>query len=223
IPGGLSKRFDPYDNMLDVLEILIAKHNLFKYRDLDLTDENWENRFYTDGRNPHIIVFAEKNGFVRFLQEIQREYGISSISLGGAPSHLSTEYFVEGLAKRMEKIPPMVLFSITDYDPSGYFIARAFQKQMESQRVKVLENISLIKPEYYTKEELEIFRFPIPSKYKKRIESWMKEEGGIDGKPFGIEADSMPKARLREVLAEKIEPFLEKGEEKKDKGRGGRG
>ena len=135
IPGALSTRFNPYAEMLNALETFIVELKLFKYRDLDIVDTKWENRWYTDGRNPHLLVFAEKDGFVRFLPEVHRKYDVTTVALGGSPSHLSNEYLVEGLRKRLETIDPLVLFSITDYDPSGLFIQRAFAQQLKNKDI----------------------------------------------------------------------------------------
>lgn len=208
IPGALSKRSDPYDEMLDALEIFIVEQKLFRYRDLDLIDENWENRWYTDGRNPHLLVFSEKTGFVRFLQETHRRYGLTAVALGGSPSHLSTEYLIEQLRLLVDPLEPLILFGITDYDPSGFFISRSFRKQLRNQSVEVAEYHNLIEPAHYTQDEMEMFRFPIPSKYRTRIAPWMEETGGLNGQPFGLEADSMPKQRLRILLEEQIRPYL---------------
>jgi len=202
------RQSDPYDAMCDALQLLVIELKLFRYRQLELVDENWENRWFTDGRNPQLLVFAEKTGFVMFLQKAQRHYGITTIALGGAPSQLSTEYLCSQLREKIGTIEPLVLFGITDHDPSGAIISSSFQDQLLHQDVEVVEYHNLIKPAHYTEQELEYFRFPIPSKYRGRIESWMNESGGIDGQPFGLEADSMPKSRLWDLLAEQIKPYL---------------
>jgi hypothetical protein len=208
LPELQSAKTDPYHEMLNVLETFTAELKLFKYRDLDIIDENWENRWYTNGRNPHIIFFAEKNGFIRILQEVHEKYGVTTISLGGFPSHLSSEYLVEGLRKRIQKIEPIVLLGITDFDPSGYFIERSFSQQLTNQGLEINSSQSLITPDQYTKSSLEIFQYPIPSKYPARIRNWLKETGGINGEPFGLESDSMPKVQLRKLIHQRITPHL---------------
>lgn len=203
-----SYRVDPYDKMSDALEIFVTKLHLFHYRDLGLIDENWENRWFTDGRNPHLLVFSEKTGFVFFLQQIQRQYGLTAVALGGSPSHLSTEFLCFRLKEQLRELEPLLLFGITDFDPSGFFIQRSFQSQLENQGIEVHKLHSLIEPSHYTEEELEYFSFPVPSRYKARISSWMEESGGIAGEPFGLEADSMPQERLQRILSEEIRPYL---------------
>jgi hypothetical protein len=181
IPEAQEAKSDPYNETLNALETFIVQLRLFHYRDLELVDENWENRWYTDGRNPHLMVFAEKNGFVMFLQQVSRQYGLTSVALGGSPSHLSSEYLVEQLRKRIGAVEPLALFGVADYDPSGAVIGRCFREQLENQGVEVSACFDLIEPSAYSAEELELFRFPIPSKYPARIKNWRKEKGGIGG------------------------------------------
>lgn len=208
IPEARTARQDPYEELLNAMETFVVKLRLFRYRDLELVDERWENRFLTDGRNPHLLVFAEKSGFVMFLQEASRQYGVTAVALGGSPSHLSTEYLVEQLRKRIGKIEPLILFGITDYDPSGFDISRTFREQLLHQGLRVLEVHSLITPDAYTQEELGLYRFPVPSTYRTRVERWLKEGGGLEGQAFGLEADSLPKPRLRTRLAKSMTPYL---------------
>ena len=201
-------KFDAYKDMLDALELFITELEFFKYRDLEIIDNDWENRWYSDGRNPHLLVYAEKDGFIRILQEFHQKYGITALALGGSPSHMGSEYLVEQMRKKLGPLKPLTLFNIVDYDPSGYFIQREFEKQLWHQDVYVMESIPLILPEYYSQEEIEIFKYPVPSEYEKRVENWMEQSNGIQGEPFGLEADSMPKSKLRKLFHKQIEPFL---------------
>lgn len=208
LPEVKETRTDPYEELLNALELFVVRLRLFRYRDLELVDERWENRWLTDGRNPHLLVFAEKNGFVRFLQEISRQYGVTTVALGGSPSHLSSEYLAEQLRKHLGKVEPLVLFGICDYDPSGFDIARNFREQLAHQGLGILETHTLITPRAYSPEELSLFQFPVPSKYKARVSRWLKEGGGIGEQALGLEADSLPKPRLRRRLAELLTPYL---------------
>lgn len=208
LPEANEARTDPYQELLNAMELFVVKLGLFRYRDLELVDERWENRWFTDGRNPHLLVFAEKNGFVMFLQEQSLKYGLTAVALGGSPSHLSSEYLCEQLRKRIGKVEPLVLFGIADFDPSGFDIARTFREQLEHQGLKILETHALITPKSYSPQELTLFQFPVPSTYKVRVSRWLQEGGGIEGKAVGLEADSLPKTRLRQRLAELITPYL---------------
>lgn len=210
IPGGLGTTFDPYAEMLDVLEVFVGELGIFRYRDLEIIDGDWHNRFYSKGRNAHIIVFAEKDGFIRFLEEVHEKYDVTAVALGGAASHVATEYLVEGLRERFGRaLGPLVLIGITDYDPSGYFIHEAFQRQLEGHGLEIKASMPLIQPDKYSDKEKVIYSFEVPSYYKARLQTWMDRTNGIDGWPLGLEADSMPKTHLRELLDEKLEPFYE--------------
>jgi len=195
---------EPYGEMINELEYFIFDLKLFRYEDFGLLDERWENRFFSDGRHPNILVFAEKNGFVKWLQEVSRKFGVHGMALGGSPSHLSTEYLVSQLRKKFKSFEPLVLFGITDYDPSGADIAASFREQLERQDVAVEALHQLVEPSLFLPEELTNYRFPVPAKYPTRIQRWLREGGGLDGQAFGLEADSLPKDRLLRTLSEKL-------------------
>lgn len=199
---------DPYGEMINELEYFVFDLKLFRYEDFGLLDERWENRFFSDGRHPNILVFAEKNGFVKFLQEVSRKFGVHAMALGGSPSHLSTEYLVSQLRKKFKSFEPLVLFGITDYDPSGADIAASFREQLERQDVSVAELHQLVEPGLFLPDELDNFRFPVPAKYPGRIRRWLKEGGGLGGQAFGLEADSLPKDRLLGRLSAGLRPYL---------------
>ena len=199
---------DPYDEMINALEYFVVDLKLFRYEDLGLVDERWENRFFSDGRNPHLLVFAEKNGFVKWLQEVSRKFGVHAMALGGSPSHLSTEYLVTQLRKKFAKFEPLVLFGVVDYDPAGADIAAAFREQLERQGVKVAGLHSLVEPKAFLPQEIEAFRFQVPGKYPTRVQRWLKEGGGVGGQAFGLEADSLPKQRLLEGISARMVPYL---------------
>lgn len=195
---------DPYDEMLNAMEFFVVDLKLFRYEDFGLVDERWENRFFSDGRKPNVLVFAEKNGFVKFLQEVSRKFGVHAVALGGSPSHLSTEFLVSQLRKKFTSFEPLVLYGITDYDPSGADIAASFREQLERQGVEVASMRQLVEPKAFLAEELTTFRFPVPSKYPARVQRWLNDGGGLGGQAFGLEADSIPKHRLISTITLEI-------------------
>jgi hypothetical protein len=189
LPELLKTKVDYYDETLNALELFIGELRLFAYRDLELVDERWEN------------------GFVQFLQEASRTYGITTVALGGSPSHLSTEYLAAQL-KKLKFIEPLVLFGICDFDPAGADIAKAFVQQLSRQGLQVKEQHSLITPKVFGPDELLTLRFSVPQKLKGLVTRWLKAGGGLGGKAFGIEADALPKPRLVELVAQRLAPYL---------------
>jgi hypothetical protein len=219
LPELLKTKTDFYELTSEALELFVGELRLFTYRDLDLVDERWENRFFTDGRNPHLLLFAEKNGFVQFLQEASKTYGLTAVALGGSPSHLSSEYLATQLKEKLKTVEPLILIGITDYDPAGADIARAFAQQLSRQGLKVAEHHQLITPRAFVDQELATLRFAVPRKSPALVSRWLKATGGIEGKAFGLEADALPKARLTDLVAQRLAPFLRKaGSNIRDKG-----
>jgi len=208
LPELLKTKVDFYDETLNALELFVGELRLFSYRDLELVDERWENRFFTDGRNPHLLLFAEKNGFVQFLQEASRQYGLTAVALGGSPSHLSTEYLAAQLKQKLRVIEPLILFGITDYDPAGSDIARSFAQQLSRQGLQVKEHHQLITPRVFVADELSTLRFPVPMKRPALVARWLRAGGGLGGQAFGIEADALPKPRLVDLVSNTLAPYL---------------
>jgi hypothetical protein len=94
---------------------------------------------------------------------------------------------------------------IVDYDPSGDIIANSFQAQLQATGLSVTELVTVIYPRYYSAEEIKIARFPLPKKEKTKLAKWLDKTGGIDGKAYGLESESMPRAKLKELITELIE------------------
>ena len=191
---------DPYDTMLKAFAEMILDLKLFRYSDFDFTDENWETRRIGADR-PEILVFSEKTGWVRFLRKIHEEFSVSTLALGGAPSALTSEYTADHIKKAMkDENKPIHLIGIVDYDPSGHIIARAFQRQLADTGLPASTLSLLIHPKHYSKTHIDIFKYPLPGKQKTKTNQWMKKTGGINGKPFGIESESMPRQTLHYLI-----------------------
>lgn len=198
---------DPYDEMLQALRLFIVELKVFRYKDLGMVDENWENRWLTDGRNPHILVWTQKNCFIKLMQEVHRKYGVTSVGLGGFPHQISTEYLVEQLRIKLPQLEPMVLFGIADYDPSGELAKRMFEEQLIQQNIRILESYQLIEPKRYDSNEIKKFRIPIISDRHRITKEWLKRKEGINGEPFGLPSEFVPPSKLSNMLDSMILPY----------------
>lgn len=194
---------DPYDLMVRSFAELVLDRKLFRYSDFDFTDENWENRRIGKTR-PEVLVFAEKTGWIRFLRELHEEFDVSILALGGAPSALTSEYTSRDILAAVKGKPTIQLIGIVDYDPAGDIIANAFKHQLESTGLPNTSLRTLIHPKHYTDEEIKIFRFPLPKNEKAKLQGWLNKTGGIDGKPYGLESESIPREHLRKLISELI-------------------
>lgn len=208
-----------------VLVEMTYKYNLFKYADLGIADENKHNWKIGD-KNPHIIVFAEKAGHLNSLEKINEQGGVSFIALGGQPSHLTTEYFATALFEKLASSsfilpekgmdlydnPIFYLYSIVDWDPSGYFIKKTFLKQLQAKGLENIKIVDLICPENFKLEELDFIKYKLKSTAIERSknQNWIKTTGGVKGESYGIEADALPRFELRKLFFEKaVEHFKE--------------
>lgn len=194
---------DHYQTMLEVFVELVKTYKLFRYSDFGFDDENWENRRIAT-KLFHVILFAEKAGWFRTLKEFYEEYGMNIVVLGGTPSLLSTEYFVQHLSQVTSLNQKFYLISAVDYDPAGAIIEGAFIDQLKSQGIFEMELIPTICLKHYTQEEIDLFKFPIPKKQTTKTKKWLTATNGIQGKPFGLEADSLPRERYKQIVTDTI-------------------
>jgi len=216
-----------YKLLSDQFMRLVVECRLFHYRDFGFMDENQALRRLGE-LNPHILLFAEKEGHFPILLDLHEIYDCTVVALGGQPSALSTEYLIHDLAQVTEHLlqalalakvnleEQFLLVSIVDYDPSGWLIMRAFRHQLTALGVPRTRLLNLVLPSLLTREEIELAKFPLPRtrRMKKIVDRWMGETGGIDGKRFGFEADAVPVPRLKETFDEKVSPHLEVEPEK---------
>jgi hypothetical protein len=49
-----------------------------------------------------------------------------------------------------------------------------------------------------------LFRFPLPKKEKAKLNQWLAKTGGIDGKAFGLESESMHSKKLYTLLEQRV-------------------
>jgi hypothetical protein len=200
---------DHYQTMLEIFVELVKTHKLFRYSDFGFDDENWENRRIAT-KLFNVILFAEKAGWFRTLKEFYEEHGMNIVVLGGTPSLLSTEYFVKHLSQVTSLDQKFYLISAVDYDPAGAIIANAFMEQLQSQGIHELEVIPAVSLEHYTPKEIDLFKFPLPEKQATKTKKWMQATNGIHGKPFGLEADSLPRERYKQIVKDKLKSITER-------------
>ena len=102
--------------------------------------------------------------------------------------------------------PALQLFSVVDYDPSGYWIAREFAAQLQAFGVQEVTVHPLIRPERLTTEQVALGRYTLPKGSK--TTNWVRETGGIDGEPYGLEADAFAPDVIRAAFIAEATPYL---------------
>lgn len=210
---SLSPDVDQYPQMIKVFVRLIQYCDLMRYKDMGFIDDNKNDRKI--GINNHIILFAEKAGHYPLLEEIARATDVTILSLGGQPSLLSAEYFVDEMkAEGVDIRKSFYTFSLVDYDTSGWIIRDAFLNDLKFFRLKHIRHEDLILPEIFTREEIDLNKFPVPAPaaMESKNKKWLRESGGIDGGLYGIEADAAPAERIGGLFTSKIKDLIESTE-----------
>ena len=225
---SLSMTRDQYLDMIQAFTDMVKKYELMQYKDIGFRDDNEAHRKV--GGNANIILFSEKLGHQAYLFEIAEKYNVSIMALGGQPSVLSAEYFVDLLKQTGVDIRrSFYLFSIVDYDPSGWIIKDAFRNNLHFYKVKNTRMFDLIHPDMLTPDEVKLARIRIrtPKEMEAKNEAWLREvhrrnyknqiyleEETKEGKIFyGLEAEAISGKRLTTALERDMVPVIGKSED----------
>ena len=226
--GALAQGTDQYDQLIDNIVFMVKEIEVMKYKDIGFRDDNQSHRRV--GANANIILFSEKLGHQEFLSDIADKYNISIIALGGQPSVLNIEYFVDTLKQAKINLQrSFYLFSIVDYDTSGWIIRDAFMNNLKFYGIPNTRVIDLIHPDMLTPKEIKFSRVIIPDDESMRVKNknWLKEVHKRDYKNqqyleeikkgkqilYGLEAESISGKRLTEKLEKEMLPLIGKSED----------
>jgi len=226
--GALSQETDQYAQLIDNIVFMVKEIAVMKYKDIGFRDDNQAHRRV--GANANIILFSEKLGHQEFLSDIADKYNVSIVALGGQPSVLNTEYFVDTLKQAGIGLQrSFYLFSIVDYDTSGWIIRDAFINNLRFYGIPNTRVIDLIDPDMLTPEEIKFSRYLVKDNESMRIKNknWLKEIHKRDYKNqqyleetkkdkkilYGLEAEAVSSKRLTEELEKEMAPLIGKSED----------
>ena len=227
--GALAVKADQYAQLIDNIVFMVKEIAVMEYKDIGFRDDNQAHRRM--GANANIILFSEKLGHQEFLSDIADKYNVSILALGGQPSVLNTEYFVDTLKQAKINLQrSFYLFSIVDYDPSGWIIRDAFMDNLRFYGIPNNRVFDLITPDMLTPEEIKLARYQIPETEAMRVKNlnWLKEvhkrnyknqqyleEETKQGKKilYGLEAESISSKRLTQKIEEEMVPLIGKSED----------
>jgi hypothetical protein len=165
---------------------------------------------------PWLILVTEKDTIWGEVEALASLYGVSAISSSGQPSFACTENMVRAITQSdaYTEDHPIVVLSLTDYDPAGYTIAKAqFVQVQETAGCEVYhERLGLLPSQLTPEERLKNAYEP----KDKGLAEWYTETGGVDGEPLGLELDALPLSRLRRMFAESIEGHVDLDERRAD-------
>ena len=226
--GALAHETDQYAQLVDTIVFMVKDWRLMEYKDIGFRDDKKSNRKV--GYNANIILFSEKTGHQDYLEEIYEQYQVSILALGGQPSVLNVEYFVDELKKQKIDIRrSFYLFSIVDYDPSGWIIRDAFIDDLHHYGIKNTQVIDIIHPDALSPDEVKLSRYRISTEgMAAKNQAWLKEvhkrnyqnqkfleEETKRGEKilYGLEAESVSAKRLSAALEVSMVPMIGKTEE----------
>ena len=225
---SLAKETDQCDQLVDQLVFMVKEIRVMQYKDIGFRDNNQSHRKV--GANANIILFSEKLGHQAYLSEIANKYKVSIIALGGQPSLLNIEYFVDDLKKNeVDLRRSFYLFGIVDYDPSGWIIRDAFVNDLRLYKIKHIRMFDLVHPDMLTPEEVKASRCFIRTHPSMEIKNkrWLKEvhkrdyqnqkylEEETNGEKilYGLESESVSGKRLTKRLEKDMVPLLGQSED----------
>ena len=228
--GALAEETDQYKQLSEHLAGLVRIYQVMKYKDIGFRDENEANRKV--GLFANVIVFAEKVGHFAYLSELFEQYHVSVIALGGQPSVLNIEYFVDAIkAAKINLRRSFYLFGIVDFDPSGWIIRDAFVNNLRHYGIKNVQTFELVHPDMLkTPEEVIAARYPVKAgkemeeknrrwyeEVTKRHYAFMKylvEESAGKRKLYGLESEAVSTERINLELERIMKPVIGGNEEK---------
>ena len=185
------------ERVYDCLLEMVTENRLFNYVDFGFVDET-EGMKYIGRSNIYVILFVEKDGLFPVVKRIAEKYDCVGLSTGGYPSILSSEYLIRGIAKYTHLRHNFDILSIVDYDPSGWIIEKELVSQLSLFDMKNYALHRVIDPKHLDAEQIELTKYALRS--SKKTESWMEQTGGIQGEPFGIEANAFTPKQIEDIF-----------------------
>jgi len=227
--GALSDETDQYNQLVEQLVGMVKEWRVMEYKDIGFRDDNRSNRKV--GLNANVILYSEKLGHQDFLEEIAEKYQVSILALGGQPSVMNVEYFVDDLkSKGVNLQRSFFLFSIVDFDTSGWIVRNSFVDNLKRYGIKNINNSELIHPDMLLPDEILLARYPVRENEQtaKKNTAWIREVKKLQYENYdfiapekdrrgnrvvhGLEAESVSSKRLKQVLDGVLPSLLGKDE-----------
>lgn len=212
-----------YGDMIEAFTRFTVDWKLFKYRDWEFWDSKQYNKKIGKGKRKSLILVGEKEGQIPMLEMLHRKLKISTIALGGEPSILSVEYFVDDLEDAgIDKDEVIHLFFATDYDPVGMNIQKSFVKKLKRHYFKKIKTHNLITLDIFTQEQIDEKKYALikdshssSNNWVTRVKKWVKKTGGIGkkgqswkNKAYGMELEASSPGRLMRLFEKAIKPYF---------------
>ena len=181
---------------------MIAEHHLFTHSALGFEDPR-PDLHEVGARHPETVLLCEKMALLSTVRRLAARFGVSYQVFHGQPKLLGTEYLAKSLRPHVQR--KLRIVTLVDYDYSGHIIANAFVGQLAQHDLESASLDHLVTPDRFTRTELALFSHPITAARQQatKLRQWVKETGGIGGKPRGIYSDHLqPYERVERAFRE---------------------
>ena len=211
----------------------LVKDGLLTYKDLHIEDTSRQKKlpaeYYRNpvvstygyqisvAENPNIIVVVEKDSVYSVVSSMAALLGITCISAKGQPAFAAIEYLVRSIFRR-DNYDNLYIFSFTDYDPAGAYIANAVADQCRAmcdtlghEHVQISQERLGLNPTQLSDNEIHSNKYTPKGANGHRskgvetmFEKWYELTNGIEGERKGLETEALPRTRLREVFIDRM-------------------
>lgn len=224
-------RGDRYNTMLDELATLV-RAGLFTYKDFNFRDKD-ENNHQIGLENSHIILLAEKDGFITIMEDLHALYGVTVITMGGDPSLMTVNYLVTNMRDAgVDVAQEFICFTLSDFDPDGQENGGVFVRHLKDSGLRRFhtfsqfgqagrDHLDLIVPAALppgvTPANLR-YRLK-PKVIKEKSEKWVALTGGVPGLSpkdklkHGIQIDEFRHEWIFDIVDKALAPHLRVSQE----------
>jgi len=218
---AVGERTNKYMMAFEQLLSSMVKEGILTYLDLGILEFRTLRELYESIEKAecwkNILLFVEKDGAYVHLKPLQNLFNITIMSGHGWSNTSGIERMLRELAEK--GVTDVVVFTLTDYDPFGFAIAKEFVDKCEILGLYVTEHHRIgINVEHATPEILDVQKYPI--KRGKRLsvngirfdsDRWLAEYG-ID-RTYGLEIEAVSAQPgghqfLREIVAKELLKYL---------------
>lgn len=161
------------------LRDMVIQYKLLDYEDFEFPDPNPHLRHIGD-RHPHLIAFAEKEGFRKVLDLLVQPYGASWCAVKGEPSAHAMERFAGQLKAAFDPTHTTVhIFGITDLNPGGASIAQTIVEDLQAFGIPKIRYHTLVDTTLYEDWQIKNFRKEL-AKYRQHKNGKIEPVGTVE-------------------------------------------
>lgn len=190
-----------YAMVFQVMDLFVEEAQFFGFREFGFSDPSQAYRRIGD-RLPQVLLVAEKESLHPYALRLAQEFGLSLRLLGRQPPLIGSEYLAVALGQATDLDIHQI--SYVDYDTGGWILGHAQAKQLAFFGKPVASECFLIGGDCFSEEEKRLYAHPCSAStptLATKTANWVKESGGLDGRPYGIHADHVqPYERVRDLL-----------------------